>query len=382
MQVWHVYLTLPVLMDRTSNLPFFVRVSQVLVGLVALFFILYACRGILVPLLFSLIVAILLDPLVNFLTRHRVNRLVSIGIGIAIGLTLVAALVFFISSQVTSFTDALPALEKKFNQLFDAAVSWISNTFRIEPTRIKAWFNKAKNDADQTGMIGQTLGTISGVLVSLVLVPVYIFLFLFYKPLLISFMGRVFTGEGRHTVSDVLHQVKSIIKSYLIGLLLEAAIVATLNSIGLLLMGVPYAIMFGVLGALLNMIPYIGILFAMVLTMLMAAATEPMSTVLMVVGLYFVVQLIDNNFIVPRIVASKVKINALISIIAVISGGALWGIPGMFLSLPLTAIVKIICDHVEQLKPVGFLLGDEVPGSTRWKMRFRKKPAAPAGKKS
>jgi predicted PurR-regulated permease PerM len=76
---------------------------------------------------------------------------------------------------------------------------------------------------------------------------------------------------------------------------------------------------------------------------------------------YYIVQLIDNNYIVPYIVASKVKINALFSIIVVFIGNALWGIPGMFLSIPLIAIVKLIFDHIDSLKPWGFLLGDTMP---------------------
>ncbi len=85
-----------------------------------------------------------------------------------------------------------------------------------------------------------------------------------------------------------------------------------------------------------------------------------MAAVYVVLAYYFI-QLVDNNYIVPKIVASKVKINALFSIIAIIAGNAIWGITGMFLSIPLLAIIKLICDHIEPLKPLGFLLGDTMP---------------------
>jgi predicted PurR-regulated permease PerM len=135
-----------------------------------------------------------------------------------------------------------------------------------------------------------------------------------------------------------------------------------MDTAALLILGIEYALLLGVLGALLNMIPYIGGLVAVAMPMIVAFVTKSSPIyVLYVMVLYYLIQLIDNNYIVPMIVASKVKINALFSIIVVIAGNALWGIPGMFLSIPLLAIIKLVCDHIEPLKPWGFLLGDTMP---------------------
>jgi predicted PurR-regulated permease PerM len=160
---------------------------------------------------------------------------------------------------------------------------------------------------------------------------------------------------------EVLNESKSLIQNYLIGLLIEAAIVATLNSTLLLLIGIDYAVMIGIICALLNFIPYVGGLIASVMTMIFALVTKSPFAAVLVLGAHLLVQLIDNNFIVPKIVASKVRINALASIIVVLIGGQLAGVPGMFLSIPITAIVKVICDRVESWKPIGFLLGDTMP---------------------
>jgi predicted PurR-regulated permease PerM len=121
------------------------------------------------------------------------------------------------------------------------------------------------------------------------------------------------------------------------------------------------------------MIPYIGGLVGVTLPMLLAIATKEPIDALWVFIVYITVQFIDNNFIVPAIVASKVKVNALISIVVVLVGGALWGISGMFLSIPITAIIKVICDRVQPLKPLGLLLGDDQPGSDEIIFRFRRK---------
>jgi len=146
-----------------------------------------------------------------------------------------------------------------------------------------------------------------------------------------------------------------------VGLLIEGLIVATLNSISLLIIGIDYAILLGLIGAILNVIPYIGGIIAVALPMIIALVTKSPTYALLVMAAYILIQFIDNHYLIPKIVASKVQINALVSVIVVLLGGALWGVPGMFLSIPLTAIIKVIFDHIEPLKPWGFLLGNNVP---------------------
>jgi predicted PurR-regulated permease PerM len=189
-------------------------------------------------------------------------------------------------------------------------------------------------------------------------------MFLFYQHLLIEFIHKLFKSSNQYEVNQVISTTKKIIQSYLVGLLIEAAIVASLNSASLLILGIDYAILLGVIGALLNVIPYIGGVIAVALPMMIALATKSPIYALLVLASYILIQLIDNNYLIPKIVASKVKINALISVIVVLVGGALWGIPGMFLSIPLTAILKVIFDHIESLKPWGFLFGNIVPTSS------------------
>jgi predicted PurR-regulated permease PerM len=204
----------------------------------------------------------------------------------------------------------------------------------------------------------------------LFLVPVYIFMILFYHPLLLDFIHRVFSTSNQSQVSEIVTQIKTVIQRYLIGLVIEFVMVATLNSAALLILGIEYAILLGIIGALLNVIPYIGGIVAVALPMMVALATKSTAWyAFYVLALYYFIQLIDNHYIVPKIVASKVKINALIAIIVVIAGNALWGISGMFLSIPLLAIVKVIFDHIEPLKPWGFLLGDTMPPLLKIKIK-------------
>jgi predicted PurR-regulated permease PerM len=212
-----------------------------------------------------------------------------------------------------------------------------------------------------------TLLSIGSSLFIVCLLPVYLFMILFYKTLLLEFIRQIFKSIHHTAVGEVMSKTKGIIQSYLRGLLLEALVVAILNSFGLLILGIDYAIILGVMGAILNVIPYIGGIVAIALPMIIAFVTKDSITYpLMVLGIYIIIQFIDNHFIIPSIVASKVKLNALVSMVVVLVGGALWGLPGMFLSIPLTAILKVICDNVESLKPWGYLLGNIVPTASRY----------------
>ncbi len=363
-------------MDNTTNkLPLYLKLSQIIMGLLAFFFILFIGTDIIVPIIFATIIAILLNPFVNLLTRIKCNRVVAILIAVLLALFVISSVTYFIVSQAAMFSETWPQFKQKFTSLFNDCILWFSTHLNIGKPKIDAWINKTKSEgmSNSSAVIGSVITTFGGMLVMLFLLPVYTFMILFYKPLLLEFIAQLFKNNEQKVVAEVLSETKTLIQSYLIGLLLEAAVVAALNAIGLLVLGVQYAILIGVIGALLNMIPYIGGLVAIALPMLMALATKSPITALWVFILYIIVQFIDNNFIVPKIVASKVKINALVSIVVVLIGGALWGISGMFLAIPLTAIIKVIFDRIDQLKPFGFLLGDNQPPIGKFNIKIPKK---------
>jgi predicted PurR-regulated permease PerM len=198
---------------------------------------------------------------------------------------------------------------------------------------------------------------------------------LYYKPLLIEFIRRLFKSEHQITVTSVLQSSKNIIETYLVGLFFELIIIAILNSVGLLLLGIEYAIILGVIGAVVNLIPFLGGIIAITLPMVIAFVTKDSLTYpILVFCVYIFIQFVDNHYIIPKIVAARVRINALISVIAVLTGGALWGVSGMFLSIPVIAILKVIFDHIEPLKPWGYLLGDIVPTTSRFSLTKKSIP--------
>ena len=340
--------------------PFYIRSTVTLFGAMLFVFMLFELRAILVPLAFAIMISILLNPLVNILVRKKVNRILAISVSLLITILFVAGLMYFISSQVVKFSDNMPELQRKSTELFHNFQIWLQSNYSLSLAKQRQMIAEAGNSLKP--LIGQTLGTVLGTLSVVVLLPIYIFLILFYKTLILNFLYEVFAEKNSTKVSNVLRETKKAIQSYMVGLLLEAIIVAAMNSAALLILGVQYAILLGVIGALLNVLPYIGGIIAIALPILIATITKDgYTTQLGIIIAYSIIQFIDNNILLPRIVSSQVKINALVSIVIVLLGGALWGIPGMFLSVPFIAVFKIIFDRVDELKPWGKLLGSEVP---------------------
>jgi predicted PurR-regulated permease PerM len=363
-------------MDKNLKFPFYARASLLFIGMVALIFMLYIGRSIIVPLIFAIIIAIVLHPLVNSLVRIKINRVIAIAITLILFILVIVAISMFLISQASRFSESWPKLVAKFTEIFNESISWVSGYFEISPQKIIAYIAKTKSELfNSTGTaIGQTLVNVGNGLVVILLIPVYIFMILFYQPLLIEFFRRIFGSSNRAEVNSIITQIKTVIQKYLTGLVIEAVIIAALNTVVLLILGIEYAILLGILGALLNVIPYLGGLVGVALPMIIALVTKDSAWYsLYVLAAYYFIQLVDNNYIVPKIVASKVKINALVSIVVVIAFGALWGIPGMFISIPLTAIIKLIFDHIQPLKPWGFLLGDTMPDLVIFKIKLKKK---------
>jgi len=355
---------------KEIQLPFFAKASFFLVGLFALVSMLFIAQSIIVPFIFAVIIAIVLHPVVNFFVNRKINRVIAIVITLILTVLVFATFGAFIISQVMRFGETWPKMVAKFTELFNETSSWVSDYFDISPKKISEWITKSKSEAINTSgtAIGQTLVNVGSGLVVLFIIPVYIFMLLFYHPLLIEFFRRVFGATHRGTVNQIITEVKKVIQQYLTGLFIEVVIISILHSIGLLMLGIEYAILLGIIGALLNLIPYLGGLVSVALPMMIALATKDSAWyAIYILIIYYIIQLIDNNYIIPKIVASKVRINALVSIIVVLAFGALWGIPGMFISIPLTAIIKVIFDHIEPLKPWGFLLGDRMPAQLQIK---------------
>lgn len=330
--------------------------------------IIYLGSDILFPIVLAFIFGVLIRPIDSFFQRKwHFPKLLSVIITVAIAVIVFAGIMLLLGFQLKEFFSDLPTLEKNMMKVIHDIADWISKTFDISNVKqekiVKENFMKGGNMFSM-----ESFGSITGALVNFILVPLYLFLFLFYRELLLGFLMKLVPAKSAERMQIIVNDIKVIIRMYILGLLLEIAIVAALTTLGLWLIGVKYALFLGLLVALLNLIPYVGILVANALSCLISLSNNPdiQQSVLGVIAVIGAVQLIDNNILLPRIVGSKVRINALASIICVIVGGSLAGVPGMFLAIPVTAIIKVVFDAVPNLEPYGYLLGDEMPKAIFW----------------
>jgi len=342
--------------------PLYAKLALLFVFLYLLLYGIYLGQHIILPLGFSFLFAVLLRPLENALMRLRIPRVIAILLTITISILVVAGVITFISSQIASFMSDIPAVKRNLDDLWRQCQKWINKTIHLSMKQQDDLLAQAKTQTvDNFGAVG-TFNIITASIATLTLIPVYVFLFMYYRLLLLRFVMQLFDAKHSLKVEECIREIRYVVQHYITGLMTETVIVAVLNTVGLLLIGAPYAVLLGLVGAILNLIPYIGGVLAIVLTALLTYTnTASVEVMTWSIVIYVVVQFIDNNFLVPYIIGSRVKLNALFSIIGVLLGGALCGVGGMFLSIPIIAICKVIFDRIEELQPYGQLLGDDVP---------------------
>lgn len=350
-------------MTETKALPFYVKFCLNLFAIVLLGGLIYIGKDILMPLFFAIVLAILLLPINNRFVKWGLPQIPSMILSILIALLFIGGVLWFLSSQIASFANDLPSIKQNLNEHLHTVQQWVRKTFSLsykeQDQAVKEMTTDMKGSS--TSMVGSTLITAVSAILMVVLLPIYTFLIMYYRELIRKFFMDIFDDRHHKSVEEVMQESKNIVQSYMVGLLIEMAIVAGLNAAGFFIVGIQYAIFLAVMAAILNMIPYVGMLVATVICMLVTLTTSTnISDILWVGAVLLVVQFIDNNFLMPYVVSSKVRINALVSIIGVLVGGALAGVSGMFLSIPGIAIMKAICDRVEDLKPWGMVMGDDL----------------------
>jgi len=347
-----------------NRLPFVVTLTAILLSTVLLALILYFGRDILAPIALSAFLALLIYPIVKFLTSRRVPYVVAITLAIALLILVVVGLVVFFSLQIATFAEDWPKLESKIITYFADLQALVEEHLNIAQSRQIQLLKEATGSAAKSGAatLGGLLLAFSAFTINLVLIPLYIFLLLYYRDLWLEFFFRLTSRKEHNKVGTILREAGGMVQQYLRGLTIETLIVIVLNTAALLALGIDYAILFGVLAGLLNLIPYIGIIIGGILPTLMALITkDSVWYAFGVVASYAVIQIIDNNVIVPLIVGGRVNVNSLAAIVALLVGAGLWGITGMFLSLPIVAIMKVIFDRIDPLTPWGMILGDAIP---------------------
>jgi predicted PurR-regulated permease PerM len=312
-------------------------------------------RDLFIPLAFAGFLAVVMSPLVKWLEQKKVNSILSISL-VLLGFTLMLGLLLWlIIDQMIALVNDLPDIESQLDAYVAKISRTLRNDFGISVSEQNTYVKEALKTVSTyaADLLVSTTNAIS----LIVQVPIYIFLFLIYRTKFQQFFLQLVPGEEEMTWKKDL---EGVLQGYISGLSLVTVIIAILNTIGLLILGIEHAVFFGILSGLLTIIPYIGIFIGATLPVILALITKDgIWHAVGVIGIFSVVQFLEGNFITPRITGSKVSINALAAIVALVVGGMIMGIAGMILAVPAIGVLKIFLRHTQHLKPFVVLLEDD-----------------------
>ncbi len=360
----------------------YVKYTYILAAMILTVYAMIMAKSILLPLLFALFFSILLSPFCGWLERYKVPRFLSSFAGILLGLFILFVIGFFFYSQMVAFNQDADMFAERLEELLGSMEGFFATWFAVEGeinldrvvSAIFEWVQE--NTTSLTRGITGAASTIT----SIFLVPVYMYLMLLFRDVLKNFALKAF-GKGKEEntikVHSIILKVKTLVQKYITGLLMVIAILAVLNSVMLMIIGVDHAIFFGVFAAMLNVIPFVGPIMGSILPILYSLITMDSLFYPFIILLgFYIIQLFESNLFTPTIVGSQVSMNALATLLLIFIGAQIWGLAGMILFIPLGAIIKVICDEVDSLNHFGYLLGRPADDKSGEASLFAKKVRA------
>ena len=365
----------------------YIKYTYALAALSLTVFIMIVGKSVLVPLLFSLFFAMLLQPVANWMEQYRIPRALSSFGAILIGFLLVMAVFYFFYSQAIKFGQDAEMFATRLQEITASFNSMLSEWFDIEEEigldRVAGvLIDFIRQNASS---LAQDIGGAASTVTTALLVPVFVFLILLLRDLLRNFLMKAFGGSEESQekrVHTIILNVKTLIQKYIAGVLIVIAILSVLYSILLTFLGIEHAIFFGVFAGMLNIIPFVGPILGSILPILYALITmDSLLIPVLILGGFYVVQLFEGNLITPTIVGSQVSMNALATLLLLFVGSSIWGLTGMILFIPIGAIAKVICDEIDSLKPIGYVMGRDVEDSSERKSALAKKVSKLTGSK-
>ncbi len=342
---------------NSISLRFLISLLTLILVTISLIF----AKGFLIPICFGVLVAGMLLPLVKFLEKRGINTTLAIFLSIIFSFIIISFITIFFYYQILQFTQDLPVLKKHFERFVLNMSSVLNNKFGVEYSEQTSFMQSKFEHFSEylSSFVGNTMLFIFSALGEIVLVLVYVFMILEYRLQIKFAFLHIFNDDFELTLENIFTNIKNVMKGYTTGLLLVAFFVLILLFVGLSLMGIKHAIFIAIAGAILNVIPYLGISsiasFSALYTYLLYDSSFKAISVLL---LFIAVHALESNILTPKIIGSRLNINPFAAILAIIIGSYIWGIPGMILSLPMTAVLKVICEELEEFKAIAFFLGD------------------------
>ena len=349
-------------MDTIQKWPFYLKLTCTLLSIICLTFIAIIGKQIIVPLILGFLISILLVPVCNFFERYlKLPRAIASIITTLLFASFILGIFYLIAIQMSEIANEWPTFQKQIMDAFSEIQKWIHHTFGVNSHAQIEYLSKNVKTTIETStiVIEKVISILSAVGVLTLFTFLYVIFLLIYRGQLVKFLYYVFNSNTHNQVYNVISSIQKMVKQYLIGLFLQMLVVSTLAFVAFSILDLKYKFVLAILTGVLNVVPYVGIIISLIVTSIITLATMSASKLVFVLVAFVAIHAIDGNIVMPKIVGSKVKINSLIVVIGLVIGEMTWGVIGMFLSIPILALMKIIFDNVTELKPWGYLLGDD-----------------------
>ena len=345
---------------QLKHFPSAQRFSFFLLSIILVLYSLIAAKLFLYPIALAVLFAYLIFPVTNWLEKHKLPRIIAILISEILLLLIITGAGLFIYKKVGTFVGDFPSFRAKALSNIDGFESWLGQLFGIADlsltgllrTRVAGLFDAGSN------FFSNALTATTGTIFRIGILPVFIFLFLYYRTKFAWFILKLVPDDQRMVAIDTLRGVSKVASRYMGGVFIVVIILAIVNTTAFILIGLKYAMVFGVIAAIWVFIPYFGSIIGFFFPFVFAALTgDSPNMALKVVVIFLSVHFLENYILTPNIVGNYVKLNPFIIILGLIAGALVWGMPGMFVVIPALAVIRVICEHNRTLQPYVYLLG-------------------------
>lgn len=333
-----------------------------------LFAVMVVAKPVLIPLSIALLISFILFPVVKKLESWGLNTLLSAFLAMLMLFIIIGGGITLFSTQIMSLSEKLDDFSGKILSILSDVVVYINRNVNfiadINKDELiekgKNWLNKSSGS-----LITSTFSSTAAILAGLITTIIFTFLFLIYRDGLTKAFVAFGDEQNRGKIFRMLKNIQSVGKKYLSGMFLLILILGFANSIGLWIIGIDNPFRFGFLAGILSIVPYVGTTIGATIPVLYAFMTaDSLWTPVAVIILFWAIQLIESNFLSPKVVGSSLNVNALVAILSLLIGAAVWGIAGMVLFLPFVSMLKVICETFDELKPLAILISSDISGDS------------------
>lgn len=324
--------------------------------------ILYFGKTFFIPFSFSLLISFILYPICKWLENKGINRIFAIAIPLLIMIFLFLGLLLLLFLQIKLISKEWFSINLKISETTSQIAKFIEDNFGINSTSQWTYINKSLSNLSVFSGVKMIAFSFFELALNAILLPLLSALILYYRSLLVKVIYKLTPSNLTNSIHEILIQTIHEYYNFIKGMLLVYLIVGLLNSIGLYIIGVPHAFLFGFMASILTFIPYVGIIISSILPIVVSWITfNSIWYPIAVISVFAIVQILEAYLIFPLAVGNRLKINTLVIIAVIFLGELFWGTAGMILFIPYVSILKLIADRSEKLKALSMLLGDGKP---------------------